>query len=39
MARVWQKDYADHADAITDISDYIISVYNAVRLHSTPGNL
>ena len=39
MERVWQKDYANHAEAIMDIADYIVNFYNAVRLHSTLGNL
>ena len=39
MERVWQKDYANHAEAITDIAHYIVNFYNAVRLHSTLGNL
>ena len=39
MARIWQKDYANHAPAITDVADYIVNFYNAVRLHSTLGNL
>ena len=39
MERVWQKDYANHAEAITDVADYIVNFYNAVRLHSTLGNL
>ena len=39
MERVWQKDYANHAEAITDIADYIVNFYNAVRLHLTLGNL
>ena len=39
MERVWQKDYANHAEAITAIADYIVNFYNAVRLHSTLGNL
>ncbi len=38
MERVWQKDYANHAEAITNIADYIVNFYNAVRLHSTLGN-
>ena len=33
MERVWQKDYANHAEAITDIAHYIVNFYNAVRLH------
>jgi putative transposase len=39
MERVWQKPYANHAEAITDIADYVVNFYNAVRLHSTLGNL
>ena len=39
MERVWQKDYANHAEATTDIAHYIVNFYNAVRLHSTLGNL
>ena len=37
--RVWQKDYANHAEAINDIADYIVGFYNNIRLHSTPGNM
>lgn len=37
--RVWQRDYANHAEAMTDIADYIVAFYNSVRLHSTLGNL
>ena len=33
------EDYANHAEAITDVADYIVNFYNAVRLHSTLGNL
>ena len=39
MERVWQKDYANHAEAIKDITDYIVVFYNNVRLHSTLGYL
>ena len=39
MERVWQKDYANHAEAITDIADYIVGFYNSIRLHSKLGNL
>ena len=39
MERVWQKDYANHAEAINDIADYIVGFYNSTRLHSTLGNL
>ena len=39
MERVWQKDYANHAEASRDITDYIVGFYNNVRLHSTLGYL
>ena len=39
MERVWQKDYANHAEAVADIADYIVGFYNNVRLHSTLGYL
>ncbi|MDT4867415.1 IS3 family transposase ISPosp5 [compost metagenome] len=34
MERVWHRDYANHAEAMNDIADYIVGFYNAVRLHS-----
>ena len=37
--RVWQKDYANHAEAINDIADYMVGFYNNIRLHSTLGNM
>ena len=37
--RVWQRDYANHAQAMTDIADYIVGFYNSVRLHSKLGHL
>ena len=37
MERVWQRDYANHAEAQADIADYITTFYNPVRLHSTLG--
>ncbi|WP_416222120.1 IS3 family transposase [Sphaerotilus sp.] len=37
--RVWQRDYANHAEAASDIADYIVRFYNPVRLHSTLGYL
>ncbi|WP_411910623.1 IS3 family transposase [Paucibacter sp. DJ1R-11] len=37
--RVWQRDYANHAESLTDIADYIVGFYNSVRLHSKLGNL
>jgi len=30
-------DCANHAEAMTDIADYIIGFYNNVRLHSSLG--
>jgi len=39
MERVWQRDYANHAEAMSDIAEYIVSFYNSVRLHSKLGNL
>ena len=39
MERVWQKDYANHAEATSDIGDYIVGFYNSTRLHSKLGNL
>ena len=38
-ARVWQRDCANHAEAMTDIADYIVGFYSSVRLHSKLGNL
>ena len=37
MERVWQGQYANHAEAQRDIADYIVNFYNAQRLHSTLG--
>ena len=39
MERVWQKDYANHAEAINDVADYIVDFYNSTRFHSKLGNL
>ena len=39
MGRVWQKDYANHSEAMVDVDDYIVGFYNCKRLHSTLGNL
>jgi transposase InsO family protein len=39
MERVWQRDYANAAEAIRDVADYIVTFYNNVRLHSTLGYL
>ena len=37
--RVWQRDYANHAEAMSDMADYIMAFYNSVRLHFKLGNL
>jgi transposase InsO family protein len=39
MERVWQRDYANHGEAQRNITEYIVSFYNGVRLHSTLGYL
>jgi putative transposase len=35
MERVWQRDYANYAEAMRDVADYIVGFYNPIRLHST----
>lgn len=37
--RVWQRDYANHSEAMRDVTDYIVGFYNNVRLHSKLGYL
>ena len=41
MERIWQREYANHAEAEAerDIIDYIVGFYNCSRLHSTLGYL
>lgn len=39
MERVWQRDYANAAEAERDVSDYIVSFYNDRRLNSKLNNL
>jgi putative transposase len=39
MERVWQRQYANHAEARADIIDYIVGFYNCKRINSEPGNL
>ena len=39
MERVWQKDYANHAEAMNDVAHYIVCFYNSQRLHSKLGNM
>ena len=35
MERVWQRDYANHVEAMRDSADYIPNFYNSLRLRST----
>lgn len=37
MERVWQRDYANQAEAQQDIADYIVYFYNPCRLHARLG--
>lgn len=37
MERVWQRDYANSAEAVRDVTDYIVGFYNSRRLHSKLG--
>jgi transposase InsO family protein len=39
MERVWRRDYTNHQEAISDITDYIVGFYNSKHLHSTLGYL
>ncbi len=39
MERVWQRRYANQAEAQTDITDYIVSFYNCIRLNSVLNNM
>jgi putative transposase len=39
MECVWQRQYANHAEAKNDIILYIVGFYNCKRLHSKLGNL
>lgn len=39
MKRVWQRDYANHAEAKNDITAYIVGFYHCQRLHSDLGSL
>jgi putative transposase len=36
--QIWQRYYANFAEAMTDIADSIVGFYNSVRLHSVLGN-
>ncbi|EME01844.1 hypothetical protein [Pseudomonas stutzeri] len=37
MKRVWQRHYANPAEAIADITHSIVGFYNTHRRHSTLG--
>jgi transposase InsO family protein len=39
MEWVWQREYANHAEARIDIANYIVGFYKSERLHSVLGNL
>jgi transposase InsO family protein len=39
MERIWRRDYANHDEAIRDVTDYIVNFYNSRRQHSTLGYL
>jgi putative transposase len=39
MERVWPNNYANHAEATRDVTDYIVGFYNSARLHSKLGYL
>ena len=39
MERVWRRQYANHSEAIHDVTDYIVNFYNSRRLHSSLGYL
>lgn len=39
MERVWQRTYANQAEARKDVIDYIVGFYNCTKLHSVLGNL
>lgn len=39
MERVWQRTYANQAEAKVDVVSYIVGFYNSERLNSVLGNL
>jgi transposase InsO family protein len=39
IERVWQREYANHMEAKTDITAYIVGFYNCNRIHSVLCNL
>ncbi len=39
MERIWRKSYANHTEATNDITNYIVTFYNSIRMHSSLGYL
>ena len=39
MERVWRRQYANHNEAMRDVTDYIVNFYNSRRIHSSLGYL
>ena len=39
MKRIWQRQYANHAEVKADITDYVLGFYNCKRINSALGNL
>jgi putative transposase len=39
MDRVWQRNYANHAEAKLDVANDIVALYNRKRLRPALGNL
>jgi putative transposase len=39
MERVWQRNYANQAEAKLDVANYIAGFYNYEHLHCVMGNL
>ena len=39
IERVWQRQYANHAESKADITDYIVGFYNRKRINSVLDNL
>ena len=39
IERLWQRQYANHAEARADITDYIVGFYYCKRINSALGNL
>ena len=39
MERVWHRQYANHAEAKADITDYIVGFYDCKRINSALGKL